>query len=202
MKEKVEEHLAKNIKNYLILSLVLIVGVIIGIISVNNLKEEQKCEINDYLSEFTDTIKNNSKIDYSKLLEKSIKENIKIIILIVLIGFSIWGKFAIIGITGYKGFCLGYSISSAIVAFGVGKGILFSSTLLFLSQVLVLPICFYIAIKSLKTYESLIDDNNDDKVILIGYVISLIISIIIMIISSFIETYLNSNLFMLFARYY
>ena len=202
MKDKIELHLAENLKNYFILGLILIIGIIIGIISVNNLNEEQKCEINNYLNEFAGTMKNNSKIDYSNLLEKSIKENIRIVILIVLFGFSIWSRVGITSIIGYKGFSLGYSISGAIIAFGVGKGILFSTTLLLLSQVLLVPAILYISIKSIKTYKLLISETDEKKVLLIKYGISLISVIVIMLISSFIETYLNSNLFMMFIGYY
>ena len=116
------EHINANLKDYLILSIVFIIGVMIGVILINNSSEQSKTELSGYINGFIDTIKNEKyEVDRFKLTQISIIENIKIIAVIWFAGSTIIGIPLIYIITAYKGFCIGYTISAIISSLGVGK---------------------------------------------------------------------------------
>lgn len=203
MKEILKKHFQENYKNYFILMFIFTVGLIIGICCVNNMETDSKKELNDYLTNITTQIKENKQIDYTNILKKSITTNLKFLAIIVFISFSMWGEIATIILIGYKGFGVGYSISSAIAIFGTGKGLLFAVSLICLSEIIFIPAIFYITVLSMKKYKTLMYEKEDNKWLIIKhYLIALLAVIIILILSSLIQTYLNNNLFLLFKQYY
>lgn len=203
MRNLIENNLKENIKSYAILALILLLGLIIGIMFVNNLEIAQKEEINTYLTDFVEELKNDNSINYQSLLKKSVITNIEFITLVVLLNFSIWGGISNFALFGYKGFKLGYSISSAIAIFGVGKGMLFTISLILLTEILKIPTTLFIAVLSSKTYKEIIySDRDEKKVALIRYLIMLLVSVIILLLISFLQTYLNNNIFLMFIKYF
>ena len=81
IKENIKNHTKKYIREYLIFTMILLIGIIIGIVVLNNTGDEQKQQINNYMLDFTESIRNNSKIDRKRLQEEMLKdekeENIK-----------------------------------------------------------------------------------------------------------------------------
>ena len=116
------EHINCNLKDYLVLSIIFIIGVMIGVILINNSNEQSKAELSGYINGFIDTIKSEKyEVDKFKLTQISIIENIKIIAIIWFAGSTIIGIPLIYIITAYKGFCIGYTISAIIASLGAGK---------------------------------------------------------------------------------
>lgn len=190
----IKKHIKQNLKNYLLLFAILLIGIFIGIIVINNSNSEQKNQISNYVNDFTKELKNN-KIDYVLLLKKSIKSNIKIVIIILLISLSLFGTIGGYAICLYKGFSLGYSISSIIAVFGVSKGLIFAMSLILFSQMIYIPAIFYMITASNKFYKTIIYNDYDDKKIeIIRYFITIFIGFILLTLSSLVETFINSNL--------
>jgi len=203
MKRTIEEHFKNNLKSYLAISVFFILGLIIGISSINNMKTEQKTELTSYFENFINETKNNTNINYTTLLDNSIKNNLKFIALIVILSFSIWGEVSTCALMGYRGFSLGYTISSAITILGIGKGMCFAVSLMLFSEIIYIPAIFFISIFSIKKYKELIDKEYENKKTLIArYLIALFITTICAIFSSFMKTYFNTNLFLMFAKYF
>ena len=101
---------------------VFIIGVMAGVIFINNSNEQSKNEISGYINGFIDTIKDeNYEIDKWKLTKMSIWENLKNVAIIWAAGSTIIGIPVIYVITSYKGFCIGYTISAIISSLGIGK---------------------------------------------------------------------------------
>lgn len=50
IKEIIEEHLRENLKYYMIVSIIMLIGIVLGVIFVNNLDESQKQVVQDYLT--------------------------------------------------------------------------------------------------------------------------------------------------------
>ena len=116
------EHINSNLKDYLILSIIFIIGVMFGVIIINNSNEQSKIEMSGYINSFIEAIRTKQfEIDRWKLMQISILENIKITAAIWFAGSTIIGIPLIYVITLYKGFCLGYTISAIIVSLGAGK---------------------------------------------------------------------------------
>ena len=115
-------HIQLNLKDYLILSIFFIIGVMVGVVLINNSNEQSKADISGYINGFVEIIKSDTyKIDKIQLFKISILENLKLVFLIWIAGSTIIGIPLIYIITGYKGFCIGYTISAIITSLGVGK---------------------------------------------------------------------------------
>ena len=70
------QHINENIKDYLILSIIFIIGVMAGVMLINNSNEKSKSEVSGYINGFVDSIKNNKyEIDKVKLTKLSIIKN-------------------------------------------------------------------------------------------------------------------------------
>lgn len=120
------QHINENLKDYLILSIIFIIGVMIGVIIINNSDDQSKSEINGYINGFVNIIKDEKyEVDKVKLIKISIIENLKMVGIIWLAGSTIVGIPLIYIISSYKGLCIGYTISAIILTLGVGKRISF-----------------------------------------------------------------------------
>lgn len=201
MKKTIEEHLRENIKVYFILSLILILGIIVGIIFVNNASTVHKEEIRSYLTDFIGQIKESRNINYVQLFQSSLKSNFKFIGILIFISLTIFGTIGIYILIAYKGFCLGYTISSTIAIFGVGKGTLINLSLILLNQIILIPTIFYIALSSIKLFGELINDNRENnRFEIIRYIIRIAASAVLILIAALIETYINSNIFLMIVN--
>ena len=115
-------HIKLNLKDYLTLSIVFIIGVMVGVVIINNSDAESKTQISGYIKSFVDLIKGEGYcVDKAKLMKISIIQNLKIVLFIWIAGSTIIGIPLIYIITAYKGFCLGYTISAIILGLGVRK---------------------------------------------------------------------------------
>lgn len=203
MKEHIEKHIRDNYRTYIFFIIIFIVGLIIGIISVNNMNIENKEKMNNYLISFTSNLKDNVNINYGLLLVNSLKKNMQFILILVVLSFSIWRKISNSLLVGYKGFVLGYSISSTISIFGIGKGLAFNMSLLMLSELIFIPTVFFTAVYCMNSYNKIISKDYSNKTTdLIRNIIVFIIILFTIVASSFIKTYLSSNLFVLIRNYF
>ena len=67
----IKEHISNNAKEYLIVALMFIIGIFAGVFFVNNIQEEQKTEITQYLNNFIQQFKNAQNLDTINLLKTS-----------------------------------------------------------------------------------------------------------------------------------
>ena len=127
------QHFNTNIKDYLILSIIFVIGVMVGVIIINNSDEQSKAEINGYINSFINTVKDeNYEVDKMQLTKISILENMKMVLIIWIAGTTIIGIPLIYVITSYKGFCIGYTISAIVSSLGVWKrNYIFISSIIF-----------------------------------------------------------------------
>ena len=72
----IKEHVLNNSKEYIIVTLIFIIGIFLGVLFINNTKENQITEISSYINNFTDKMKNTDNINNIELLKNSIKQNV------------------------------------------------------------------------------------------------------------------------------
>ena len=151
----IENHVSKNIKEYAISILVFFIGIIIGVMILNSSNAENQKDISGYINEFIQTIKNNEyQIDTKKLLINSIMSNLKLAIIIWISGSTIIGIPLVYGCLGYKGICIGYSISAIIAVLEKGKGIIFAISSMLLQNIIAIPCILALTVSSIKMYKS------------------------------------------------
>ncbi len=203
LKKVIQENIAKNIKIYTILVIIFILGLIIGIIVVNNAQDAQKAEINDYINTFINDLKNGAKIDYFKLLKTSFENNFFTVLILWFMSSTVIGIPIVYGEIGYKGFCLGYTISSVVATLGTGKGILFVITSMLLHNIIFIPCLLLLAVSGINLYKSIIRDRRKEniKIEIIRHTIFSLIILAVLLIASLIETYISSNLLISIVKY-
>lgn len=153
----IEEHIVRNKREYLITLLVFFVGIIIGTLLVNKASEEEKRNVCGYINEFVSSIKSKEYlIDSKKLLIKSIISNLKIAVIIWVAGSSIIGIPFVYTSVGYKGVCIGYSISAIIGALSKTKGIVVSLSSMLIQNIVAIPCILALAVSSIKMYHSMV----------------------------------------------
>ena len=191
------KHIQINAKDYLILSIILIIGVMIGVFIINNLDENSRSEINGYINGFINIIKNeNFEVDKMKLTQNIMVNNIKIIAIIWISGTTIIGIPLIYIITIYKGISIGYTVSAIMLTMGNVKGLLFSISALLLQNIIIIPVILMLNVSSLRLYRNLIKRSKtvNIKAELIKHTIICFSMIIPIIIASFISSFFSSNL--------
>lgn len=145
MKNVLLEYIIRNKKNFIIIITIFFIGIIGGVIFINNSNEMQKLEISNYISELVNNIKNSQNVDRLELLIISIKQNLLFILLIWFLGCTIIGGIFIYIAIIYKGFAIGYTVAALIAVLGVKQGTLIALVSLILQNLVFLPAVFLIA---------------------------------------------------------
>lgn len=145
MKKVLIEYIIKNKKNFFIIAIIFILGISLGIVFINTSNNFQKEEINNYVNVLIKNIKDTNNINKIDLLFLSIKQNVLFILIIWFLGCTIIGGLFIYVMILYKGFAIGYTISSIMAVLGVKNGIIFSCLSLLLQNIVFIPAFFIIA---------------------------------------------------------
>lgn len=193
----IKVHIYNNIKQYLIISLLFLIGVVTAVIFINNSEKTQiNSELEDNIITFIESLKTEYEIDKGELLRTSIINNIMIAVIFWILGCSIIGIPIIYAIIIYKGFSLAYTISTVILALGTIKGMFFCIISLLLQNIIIIPSIFAMAVSSVNLYKVIVKDKRREniKVEIARHTIFSVIILILLIASSFVETYLSNTL--------
>lgn len=204
IKELILNHIYDNIKIYLFVIIIFIIGIILGVVFTNNIAEEQYIEIKDYIINFINSLKQDYAINTTNLLKKTVTNNIILSITMWFIGSTVIGIPIVLGIVIFRGFCIGYTLSSIIAVLGVQKGLLFIITTMFLQNIIFIPVIICMTISCIKLYKSIMKDKRKENIkieIIKHTLVSLILSIFL-ILEAFIETYISTNLLMLVINFF
>ena len=150
------EHIRNNIIEYIAMFLILIVGIILGTIYINNSSVELRQEIIEYINGFLEDTHSGSQINLNSLLKTSISNNVVIIIILWFSGMTVIGMPIIYITVSIKGFCIGYTISAIIGSLGTWKGIQLILSTMFLQNLIMLPSILVLAVSGIKLYKSML----------------------------------------------
>lgn len=202
--EVIKSHVTENLKAYIIVSIILLIGITLGVMFVNNMSEAQTQDIQTYLQSFTGSLKEGKAVNTGELLRKSLGNNLLLVFLMWFVGSTVIGIPIVLGIVAFRGFCLGYTISTAIKIWGTGKGMLFFATTMLLQNLIAIPCIIALAVSGIKLYKSIIKDKRREniKIEIIRHTIFSLVMLAILAISSIIETYLSTNLLVLCKSYF
>lgn len=193
----IEEHINQNIKEYAISVLVFFIGIIIGVMLLNSSNQENQESISGYINEFTSSIKNQEyKIDQKKLLIKSISSNLKLALMIWVAGSTIIGIPLVYGSLGYKGTCIGYSISAIMATMEKAKGIIFALSSMLLQNIIAIPCILALTVSSVKIHKSIMKEHNKEhiKSEIYRHTMFSIFMTIGLLISSLVEIFISTNI--------
>lgn len=188
-------HIQNNLKEYIISSIIFFIGILLGIVFVNNLNDVQTSEIQTYITNSINTLKENNVKEIS-VLKESLSSNIFLAVSLWLMGSTIIGLLVVYLIVCFKGFCFGYTLSSIIYVLGTNKGILFFISTMFLKNIIVIPCTIALAVSGMNVYKSVMQDRRKEniKLEIIRHTFFSIFILILLVLSSFIEAYISQNI--------
>lgn len=203
IKSTILRYIESNIRSYLILLIIFLIGVILGVIFVNNADVSQSNQISNYINNFINSVKENYQISSSKLLWSSIVNNAFIAIILWFLGSTVIGIPLIYIVIAYKGYCIGYTISAVIATIGTGKGILFIVSTMLLQNIIVIPAILTLAVSGIKLYRLIMEDRRREniKIQILRHTVFSAFILIILAISSLVETYISGSLTTIFLKY-
>ncbi|MBR0490703.1 MAG: stage II sporulation protein M [Clostridia bacterium] len=204
IKEMVLNHLITNKREYLIILILFIIGIFSGVLFINNVKEEQFTNISNYINKFIEKIKSIEDINNMQLLKASLWQNIGVALLICFFGTTVIGIPVVFGLIIYRGFCLGYTISSCIAVLGTSKGLAFLLSNLLLQNIIFVPTIIAIAVSGFKLYKSIIKDKRKEniKLEIIRHIVFCGIMAILLVIASLVEVFISNNMLKMVVNYF
>lgn len=189
-------HINNNKKEYIITLVIFLIGLVVGVFIINNATETQSQEISSYINSFISSLKQSQNIDKLLYLKESIFKNIGLAIFLWFVGSTVIGIPIVYGMVAYRGFTIGYTISSIIATLGTKNGILFSVSSIFLQNILIIPCILALAVSGTKLYKSIMKDKRKEniKLEIIRHTIFSLVICFILIIASFLEVYASTAL--------
>lgn len=202
--EIIKEHVINNKKEYMIVALLFMIGIFLGVLFINNIQENPKLEITNYVKGFIEKMKTIETLNHMELLKNSIGQNILLAIILWFFGTTVIGIPVVFGLIIYRGFCLGYTIAACITVVGLPQGIWLVLILLLLQNILFIPAILALAVSGFKLYKSIIKDRNKEnvKIEVVRHTIFSFIMLLILVMSSVIEIFLSMNLFKVLVKYF
>jgi len=199
----IKEHIRNNLKQYLIVGTLFIIGIIIGTAIANNYQEPANVASNKILNAIK-KINEGYEIDYSGLLKNEIYRQILYALLLWFLGCSVIGIPIVYILISFKGLSLGYTIATVILALGTPKGTIFVITTLLLQNLLIIPATLAIAVSGMNLYSSITKNKKMEniKVEIIRHTVFCSIMLIILILGVFIETYVSYFLLKNLAKFF
>ncbi len=196
-------HIENNIREYFIIGILFLIGLFIGIIFVNNLSGEQSEYINSYLQSSILNLKDEQNIDEILLLKDSLGKNFSLVLLLWFMGSTVIGIVIVYLIILFRGFCLGYTISSIIFAFGTAKGSLFLISSMLLQNIIFIPCIISLGVSGVNLYKSIMQDRRGEniKLEILRHTIFSIFILAVLVFSSALEAYVSTKMLGLVIKY-
>lgn len=203
IKETIITHILNNKKEYFIISLIFIIGILLGVFFINNINDTQVETIKNYISDFVNTIKDGQTINNVDLLKQTLKNNIIIASVIWFFGTTVIGLPIVFGLILYRGFILGYTISACISIMGLQGGLIFTFSALFLQNIIFIPAIIAIAVSGFKLYKSIVKDRRKDniKLEILRHTVFSLLMLIALSISAIIEAFVSTNILVNVVKY-
>ncbi len=203
IKNIILNYIKENIKTYLILLIIFFIGLILGVIFVDNASEPQANQISSYINNFINSIKENYQISTKDLLKETVINNVSIAVILWFLGSTVIGFPLIYAVMCYKGYCIGYTISSVIATIGTAKGIVFILATMLLQNIIYIPVILTLGVSGVKLYRLIMEDRRREniKIQIAKHTIFSILMLMLLIISALIETYISGNLLEAVIKY-
>ena len=196
LKNMILGYINENIKIYAIVTLMFLIGWVIGIIFVNNSQEVQQEQINGYINTFIQGIKSDAEISKPEILKNSILSNLGITVLLWFLGSTVIGMLLIYIVILYKGYSIGCTISAIVASLGTGKGIVFILSTMLLQSIIYIPCLLSLAVSGVKLYKQIMEDRRTEniKIQILRHSIFCVFIFLMLVIAALIETYISTNI--------
>ena len=198
----IKEDILNNAKSYFIIGIIFIVGIFLGVMFINQAKD--KSEIEKYINTYVDETKSLQNGNYFVEVQKDIKNNIVLVLILWFAGTTIIGIPIVLGIILFRGFCLGYTISACVYVLGRMKALIFIAITILLQNIIFIPAIMILGVSSIKLYKSIVKDRRKEniKFSIVKHSIVSAIILIALIISSIIKIEISYRMIVNLIKYF
>ncbi|MDD4495756.1 MAG: stage II sporulation protein M [Eubacteriales bacterium] len=154
----IENHIKSNFGKYMLLMLFFIIGIGLGAFTINGLSSVQRNELTNYMQGFLGLIDAQT-IDTASLFRISAIYNLKIILVLWLLGATVIGIPFIFAVIGIRGFITGFTAGFIIRLLGV-KGLLFTAIIVLLKEMIIVPCMFALGVNGINFSQNIIRRKN------------------------------------------
>jgi stage II sporulation protein M len=196
LRQSLGDYLKSNIVAYFFISLILIVGIVVGALAVKTLPDEQKSELISYLRIlFTGLTKGSDGItDTSNMLGTVMINNIKTIALMWLLGFTVIGIPFVLFMVFTRGFIIGFTVGFLVNEY-VMKGLLFALASVLPHNFLAIPAILITGVSSITFSLKLLRRKNQTRINIfyesLSYTGVCIAMMLLILLGAFIEVYVS-----------
>lgn len=203
-KNALKNYIKINYKEYILISLIFLIGIFVGVMIINNSKESQISEISTYINDFITKYKEIDNINKVSLIVESIKKNLLLAIILWLAGTTVICMPIVLIVVMLRGIVLGFTISSITITLGTLKGILFCVSSIALQNILYIPAILTIGVSSIKLYKSIIKDKMREniKIEIIRHTIISVLMVILLVLSAIIENLISIKILKNIIKYF
>ena len=187
------EYIKKYRLTYISVILLFLIGVILGIFISFKVPEKDRNNINRYLNDTIETIKEKN-IDRQCLFKEKLSTNLKDIGIVWLLGCTIIAGFTIYIFMIYKGILCGYIITIIILLSKKLNGFKLLIIAVITNNLVYMPIIFLLSTSGIRLYKEIIKRKINIKHELLRHTIIMGISVIFMLITSWIDAYILTSL--------
>lgn len=148
IKQALAGYISDNIAIYLTVSLIFTLGIVLGVFSVRILHETQIKELKEYLDAFLLGLNAQLVLDPLAVVKNAFTQNLKLFLLLWVLGVTMVGIPAAIVILCLKGFTLGFTVSFIYTQFSY-RGLMFVLGAVVPQNLLIIPAFLTAAVASL-----------------------------------------------------
>ncbi len=205
MKDIIVRYTQSNIKEIILIITIMFIGMIIGVLCINNVSSENENNIKTYLNNMISEMKkidNYKEVNQVNILNNNLKNNILYILIIGILSASVLGIFIVYILLLIKGFSIGYSMSAIMATFGTKKGIIFICSSMILHNIIYIVGILLVSINGINLYNYILhNERTEIKIKIIRHIVFIIIALIFGIISAIFETYISNTIFFMIRHY-
>ena len=138
------------------------------------------------------------------ILKTSIQDKIILTLCIWFFATTIIGIPIVFGIVTYRGFCLGYTISTIISLMGFTKGFTFILITLILQNIILIPALMGLSVSGFKFYKDIIKDRRKEniKIEFVRHTVFSGLMFLVLCVSCLIEVFVSTNLLNWLIQYF
>lgn len=153
---------------YILLLITFFVGILCGAFCLKNVSD---ANFEQYAAEIKENLVDLNNMQGSFYGRNLLFQGLKIIVIFWVVGMSIVGTPVLVAYVGYKGFSIGYTISTVLKILGTVEGNRYIFQNLFLQNIVIVFIMIFLANYSIKIFKNFFESRENIKVDVIKYTI-------------------------------
>ena len=188
-------YLKANIVAYFFMILILVIGIVIGALAVKILPDEQKSELINYLHIFfTGLSQGNDDASANNMIGMVMFNNIKTVVLMWILGFTIIGIPFVLFILFTRGFIIGFTVGFLVNEY-VMRGLLFAFASILPHNLFAVPAMLVLGVSATTFSLMLVRRKTYDKINIwyeaVRYSMVCIMVLAVMLVAALLEVYIS-----------